>query len=159
MRARRGGFRDPLPGLYLGARGPDRGAPAPKARSSTGRAPVSKTGGWGFESLRACKGSSMNRQMKRAQEKAERLQKGSGVDRRAAPPAATRRAAQQEKRKRAGVRQFLREVRLELKKVDWPTRKELITYTVVVLVTITVLTSFVFAIDWVFAKLIFNLLD
>jgi len=101
----------------------------------------------------------MNRQMKRAQEKAARLQKGSGVDRRAAPPATTRRAAQQEKRKRAGVRQFLREVRLELKKVDWPTRKELITYTVVVLVTITVLTSFVFAIDWVFAKLIFNLLD
>jgi preprotein translocase subunit SecE len=101
----------------------------------------------------------MNRQMKRAQEKAERLQKGSGVDRRAAPPATTRRAAQQEKRKRASVRQFLREVRLELKKVDWPTRKELITYTVVVLVTITVLTSFVFAIDWVFAKLIFNLLD
>ena len=101
----------------------------------------------------------MNRQMKLAQEKAERLQKGSGVDRRAAPPATTRRAAQQEKRKRAGVRQFLREVRLELKKVDWPTRKELITYTVVVLVTITVLTSFVFAIDWVFAKLIFNLLD
>jgi preprotein translocase subunit SecE len=101
----------------------------------------------------------MNRQMKRAQEKAERLQKGSGVDRRAAPPTTTRRAAQQEKRKRASVRQFLREVRLELKKVDWPTRKELITYTVVVLVTITVLTSFVFAIDWVFAKLIFNLLD
>jgi preprotein translocase subunit SecE len=101
----------------------------------------------------------MNRQMKRAQEKAERLQKGSGVDRRAAPPTTTRRAAQQEKRKRASVRQFLREVRLELKKVDWPTRKELITYTIVVLVTITVLTSFVFAIDWVFAKLIFNLLD
>jgi preprotein translocase subunit SecE len=101
----------------------------------------------------------MNRQMKRAQEKAERLQKGSGVDRRGAPPSTTRRAAQQEKRKRTGARQFLREVRLELKKVDWPTRKELITYTIVVLVTITVLTSFVFAIDWVFAKLIFNLLD
>ena len=101
----------------------------------------------------------MNRQMKRAQEKAERLQKGSGVDRRAAPQTTTRRAAQQEKRKRTGARQFLREVRLELKKVDWPTRKELITYTIVVLVTITVITSFVFAIDWVFAKLIFNLLD
>ena len=100
----------------------------------------------------------MNRQMKRAQEKAERLQKGSGVDRRAAPQTTTRRAAQQEKRKRTGARQFLREVRLELKKVDWPTRKELITYTIVVLVTITVLTSFVFGIDWVFAKLIFHLL-
>jgi preprotein translocase subunit SecE len=118
-----------------------------------------KPGVGGSSPSAPAKGSSMNRQMKRAQEKAERLQKGSGVDRRAAPPATTRRAAQQEKRKRAGVRQFLREVRLELKKVDWPTRKELITYTVVVLVTITVLTSFVFAIDWVFAKLIFNLLD
>lgn len=27
-----------------------------EVRSSTGRAPVSKTGGWGFESLRACAG-------------------------------------------------------------------------------------------------------
>jgi preprotein translocase subunit SecE len=101
----------------------------------------------------------MNRQMKRAQEKAERLQKGSGVDRRAAPPATTRRAAQQEKRKRTGARQFLREVRLELKKVDWPTRKELISYSIVVLVKITVLTSFVFGFDYVFSKLVFSLLD
>jgi len=96
--------------------------------------------------------------MKRAQEKAERQQKGAGVDRRAAPQATTRRAAQQEKRKRTGARQFLREVRLELKKVDWPTRKELISYSVVVLVTITVLTSFVFAVDYLFSKLILHLL-
>ena len=92
----------------------------------------------------------MNRQMKRAQEKADRQQKAAGADRRSAPPATTKRAAQQEKRKRTGVRQFLREVRLELKKVDWPTRKELITYTIVVLVTITVLTAFVAGVDYVF---------
>ena len=49
-----------------------------------------------------------------------------------------------EKRKRTGVRQFLREVRQELRKVDWPNRKELVTYTVVVLVTVTVLTAYVF---------------
>ena len=100
----------------------------------------------------------MNRQMKRAQEKAERQQKAAGVDRRSSPPTTTKRAAQQEKRKRTGVRQFLREVRLELKKVDWPTRKELITYTVVVLVTITVLTTFVAAIDYVFSSLMNSLL-
>ena len=88
----------------------------------------------------------MNRQMKRAQEKAERLQKAGG-------------GAPAGKRKRTGARQFLREVRLELKKVDWPTRKELLTYTIVVLVTITVLTSFVFGVDYVFSKLIFSLLD
>jgi preprotein translocase subunit SecE len=100
----------------------------------------------------------MNRQMKRAQEKAERQQKAAGVDRRSSPPTTTKRAAQQEKRKRTGVRQFLREVRLELKKVDWPTRKELISYSIVVLVTITVLTAFVAGVDYLFSRLLTGLL-
>ena len=100
----------------------------------------------------------MNRQMKRAQEKADRQQKAAGVDRRSSPPTTTKRAAQQEKRKRTGVRQFLREVRLELKKVDWPTRKELISYSIVVLVTITVLTAFVAGVDYLFSTLLTNLL-
>ena len=100
----------------------------------------------------------MNRQMKRAQERAERLQKRAGGTDRAAPAAVSRRAATQEKRKRTGARQFLKEVRQELSKVDWPTRKELVTYTVVVLATITVLTAYVFGIDTVFSKAIFNIL-
>ena len=100
----------------------------------------------------------MNRQMKRAQEKADRQQKAAGVDRRSSPPTTTKRAAQQEKRKRTGVRQFLREVRLELKKVDWPTRKELISYSIVVLVTITVLTAFVAGVDYLFSRLLSGLL-
>jgi preprotein translocase subunit SecE len=101
----------------------------------------------------------MNRQMKRAQERAERAQKRAGTDRGAAPAATTRRAATAEKRKRTGARQFLREVRQELKKVDWPTRKELVTYTIVVLVTITVITAYVFGLDSVFERLIFSLLN
>jgi preprotein translocase subunit SecE len=100
----------------------------------------------------------MNRQMKRAQEKADRQQKAAGTDRRSSPPTTTKRAAQQEKRKRTGVRQFLREVRLELKKVDWPTRKELISYSIVVLVTITVLTAFVAGVDYLFSRLLTGLL-
>jgi len=100
----------------------------------------------------------MNRQMKRMQEKAERQQKRSGTDRPSAPAAAARRAQQQEKRKRTGVRQFLREVRLELKKVDWPNRRELVAYTTVVLVTLIVMTSLVFALDYVFTKTIVKLL-
>ncbi len=99
----------------------------------------------------------MNRQMKRMQEKAERQQKKAGTDRAAAPAAAARRAHVQEKRKRTGARQFLREVRQELKKVDWPSRRELISYTTVVLVTIIVLTSFVFGLDFVFTKTIVKL--
>jgi len=91
----------------------------------------------------------MNRQMKRMQ----RRQGGTTMDR-AAAAATTRRAAVQEKRKRTGVRQFLREVRQELKRVNWPTRQELIAYTVVVLVSVTVLTSLVFGLDYVFSKLV-----
>jgi preprotein translocase subunit SecE len=99
----------------------------------------------------------MNRQMKRMQERAERQQKRSGVDRQSAPAATARRAQVQEKRKRTGARQFLKEVRQELKKVDWPNRRELISYTVVVLATLIVTTSFVFVLDYLFSKAIFKL--
>jgi preprotein translocase subunit SecE len=101
----------------------------------------------------------MNREMKRAQAKAERQQKAAGLDRRSAPQAATRRVAVQEKRKRTSPLQFLREVRLELKKVDWPTRTELTTYSTVVLVTISVLTAFVFGVDYLLTKFIFPIFN
>ncbi|HEX9122988.1 MAG TPA: preprotein translocase subunit SecE [Actinomycetota bacterium] len=91
----------------------------------------------------------MNRQMKRAQ----RREGGPRVDR-AAAAQTTRRAAVQEKRKRTPPRQFLKEVRQELKKVNWPTRQELVAYTIVVLVSVTVLTSFVFGLDFVFSKFV-----
>jgi preprotein translocase subunit SecE len=97
--------------------------------------------------------------MKRAQAKAERQQKAAGLDRRSAPQAATRRVAVQEKRKRTRPLQFLREVRLELRKVDWPTRQELTTYSTVVLVTITVVTAFVFGVDFLLTKFIFPIFN
>jgi preprotein translocase subunit SecE len=99
----------------------------------------------------------MNRQMKRMQERAERQQKRSGVDRQAAPATTAKRAQVQEKRKRTGVRQFLKEVRQELKRVDWPNRRELISYTVVVLATLIVTTTYVFILDSAFSKMIFSL--
>jgi preprotein translocase subunit SecE len=101
----------------------------------------------------------MNRQMKRMQERAERQQKRGGAERAAAPTAAARRAQTTEKRKRTGIRQFLREVRLELKKVDWPSRRELISYTVVVLATLIVTTAYVAGLDFVFSKAILDLLS
>jgi preprotein translocase subunit SecE len=100
----------------------------------------------------------MNRQMKRMQEKAERQKRRSSVDRQAAPAATARRAQVQEKRKRTGVRQFLKEVRQELKKVEWPNRRELVSYTVVVLATLVVVTSLVFALDFVFSRAILKML-
>ena len=101
----------------------------------------------------------MNRQMKRMQERQERRAKASPAERReAATGSARRSAAPTEKKKRAGARQFLKEVRQELRKVDWPSRRELISYTVVVLVTVIVMTSLVFGLDFVFSKLIFDVL-
>jgi preprotein translocase subunit SecE len=91
----------------------------------------------------------MNRQMKRAQRR-----QGTPVER--AQAAAARRAQVAQKRERTGARQFLKEVRQELKKVIWPTRQELVTYTIVVLVTVIVLTSFVFGLDVVFSKLVLD---
>lgn len=102
----------------------------------------------------------MNRQMKRMQERQERRAKASVAERREAATTSARRSAAptEGKKKRTGARQFLKEVRQELRKVDWPSRRELISYTVVVLVTVIVMTTLVFGLDFVFSKLIFNVL-
>jgi preprotein translocase subunit SecE len=100
----------------------------------------------------------MNRQMKRMQERQERAQRRAGVGRPATPAGTTRRAAVQERKKRTGAVQFLREVRAELRQVQWPTRRELVSYTIVVLVTVTVLTSYVFGLDSAFTRLVFDVL-
>jgi len=52
---------------------------------------------------------------------------------------------------------FLREVRQELKKVAWPTRSEVATYTVVVLISVTFVTLLVFGLDYVFGEGAFSL--
>ncbi len=57
-----------------------------------------------------------------------------------------------ERRERTPLREFVKQVRLELKKVQWPSRQELFSYTLVVLVAVVVLTALVFAMDLVFAK-------
>ena len=47
---------------------------------------------------------------------------------------------------------FLTQVVAELKKVIWPTRREMITYTIVVLVFVIAMTAFIAGIDVAFAK-------
>jgi preprotein translocase subunit SecE len=50
---------------------------------------------------------------------------------------------------------FLREVRAELRKVIWPTRRELITYTTVAVVFIMVMVGIVTGVDTALTKLVF----
>ncbi len=52
-----------------------------------------------------------------------------------------------DERQRTSPPQFLREVRQELRKVIWPGREQIVSYTVVVLVITAVLTVFVWGVD------------
>jgi preprotein translocase subunit SecE len=84
----------------------------------------------------------MNRQTKRMMQRQRQAERVPRQPRTTAP----------ERRKRVGPSQFLREVRQELKKVAWPSRRELFAYTMVVLVSVVVLTSFVFGLDFLIAR-------
>jgi preprotein translocase subunit SecE len=54
----------------------------------------------------------------------------------------------------ARVSLFYRQVLAELRKVIWPTRKELITYTTVVIFFVLMVIAYVTALDYVFGKVI-----
>jgi preprotein translocase subunit SecE len=66
-------------------------------------------------------------------------------------------AAAAGKRERTKPRQFVKEVIAELKKVAWPSRQEVIAYSIVVLVAVVVLTTIIFGMDYVFTKAILAL--
>ena len=95
----------------------------------------------------------MNRQAKRMMQR----QKSSGQDRMEAMRE-RRSVSAPQRRTRVGIRQFLKEVRAELKKVAWPSRQEVIAYAVVVLVTVAVFTAIVFGMDFVVTNGILHVL-
>ncbi len=55
----------------------------------------------------------------------------------------------------ARLMRFVREVWAELRKVIWPTRKQMVTYTTVVLVFVAFMIALVSGLDWVFRKGVF----
>jgi preprotein translocase subunit SecE len=99
----------------------------------------------------------MNREQKRMlQRQGEVDADGTPVRRRPnrqAPP------AQKPKSERSSPRQFLHEVNAELRKVAWPTRSETINYSIIVLVSLIVLTSFIAGIDYLFSQLVLKLFN
>jgi preprotein translocase subunit SecE len=52
---------------------------------------------------------------------------------------------------------FVTQVRDELRKVVWPTRKELVTYTTVALIFILIMVGIVTSLDYGFTRLVFVL--
>lgn len=93
-----------------------------------------------------------NRQMRRLQEAEERRRKKEqGGQSKAQRKAASlqNRAPDAGERKSffARIRDYLHEVRVELKKVTWPTREQMIAFTSVTLITSVVLTGVIFGFD------------
>ena len=64
------------------------------------------------------------------------------------PTTQERRSAPSPQTERTGPRQYLSEVRGEMKKVAWPPREEIMNSTIVVLIGLIVMTSLVFCFDW-----------
>ncbi len=80
----------------------------------------------------------LNREQKRL------LKRQGALDDKGAPT----RSARPVTRDRVGPRQYLREVRDEMRKVAWPERPEVIRYSLIVLVTVVVYTAYVSGIDF-----------
>ncbi len=88
----------------------------------------------------------LNREQKR------RLRRMGALDEKGAP---TRTPRQQPQRatERAGPRQYLGEVRDEMRKVAWPKRPEVTRYSIIVVVTVIVYTAMVGGLDFLFGIL------
>jgi preprotein translocase subunit SecE len=98
----------------------------------------------------------MNRQTKRMLQRQGQLDRdGEPVVRKRPPPQGQRRAEDG----RTGPRQFVREVRGELRKVAWPTRPEVANYSLIVLVTLIIMTALIAGLDWVLSEAIFTLFE
>jgi preprotein translocase subunit SecE len=89
----------------------------------------------------------MNRELRRLQEKEEKRAR----DRRRGQP--------QRRKDRVGFRQFLSEVRTELKRVAWPSRREVTTFTIVTLITAGFVTLYTFGLDFGFKNAVLSLLE
>ena len=93
----------------------------------------------------------MNRETKRIMKREEaRKQSGSRPQvKPQAPPT----------RERTKPRQFVKEVGAELQKVQWPSRQEVVGYSLVVLVASVIVAALIFVMDYVFTRGVLALFD
>ena len=107
-----------------------------QASSSIGRAPVSKTGGWGFDSLLACQNLNENRALifQAPDLKVGRYNMGiSNFSEKTS--------------------KFVKEVHVEMQKVTWPSKEEVWNATTVVIVATIIVSIYIWGLDWVFGKM------
>ena len=92
----------------------------------------------------------MNREIKRRMQREQKAAERTARPRPPVPPPGQR-------RERVKFRQFIREIQGELRRVVWPSASEVVTYSVVVVVVVTLLTGVVFLLDLGFAESVVQL--
>jgi preprotein translocase subunit SecE len=97
----------------------------------------------------------MNREQRRY------LQKQGQIDAEGNPIATPRSEARPPAKpeERVSPAQYVREVRTELRRVQWPTRNEVVNYTTVVIVTLIIMTALIAAFDLAFGEGVLKLLE
>ena len=106
----------------------------------------------------------MNREMRRLQEREERRKQ---KEKEAGGSRAQRKAAQMQTKQPTAerksifrrIRDYLHEVRVELKKVTWPTRDQMVAFTTVTVITSTVLTFVIFGFDFAAKQFVIWLIE
>jgi preprotein translocase subunit SecE len=93
----------------------------------------------------------VNRQTKRQMKRQGGETPAAAERRRPAPPPPHR--------ERSTAKEFVRDVRGELKKVAWPTKPEVVTSTIVVLMAVIVMTLLIFGLDYLFAEGVLRLFE
>lgn len=85
------------------------------------------------------------------------MKKQEGQQRKPPRPVANKAPGAPTKRERTKPRQFVREVIAELQRVNWPTRQEVVAYSIVVLVSVVVIATLISAMDFVFTNAVLAL--
>ncbi len=99
----------------------------------------------------------MNREQKRLLQRQGALREDGTAARTERRAAVTKARPQQEERTKPA--EFVREVRAELRKVAWPTRNEVVNYSIVVLITVAILTAVIAGLDYLFGSAVLWLFD
>jgi len=98
----------------------------------------------------------MNREMRRLAEREERRKGGRDERGRRSPMAPSGGTSGEKRNIFARLLGFLREVRVELMRVAWPSRKQMVAFTTVTLITSAVLTGFVLVLDIAFGRMVIS---
>ncbi len=96
----------------------------------------------------------MNRQSKRMMQRQGSDRPRTAEERREERRSRSQAATAGPKRERVGPTQYLAEVRSELRKVNWPNRREVTNSTIVVLICVVFMTSLIFCFDYASSKFV-----